>query len=191
MTPRIEWQRRALLGAVAVLSAALLGGCVSTQVSSVVVNAPRTAPRQVAVSLAAGSFAAGNIAGDLGQKNLDQLAPSLQRRLTGTMALNGLPARWWSPGADSLQPQESLLVIAPASATYSSRTGQTLVVTASLRDAAGAPPYWQASIRMATLGFGQFNDGVADDIASQLLQRLRADQILSGSGPIQLLPQTK
>jgi hypothetical protein len=188
MMDRMGGQRRALLG---VLVASMVSGCVSTQVNSYVVSAPRSAPRQVAVVLAGGSFSAGNIAGSLGQKNLDQLAPSLQRRLTGTLTLNGLPARWWSAGTDSLQSDESLLVISPASATYSSRTGQTLVITASLRDGAGSMPYWQASIRMATLGFGQFNDGVADDIASQLLQRLRSDKILAGSGSIQLMPPTK
>lgn len=173
-----------------VLVALTASGCVVTRVSSTVVGERRPGPKRVAVLLAGGSFAAGNIAGSLGQKNLDQLAPSLQRRLTGTLTLNGLPARWWSLET-GLQPGESLLVLSPTSATYSSQSGQTLGVSAVLQDRPGGFPYWQAGVRMATLGFGQFNDDVADDIATQLLQRLRADKLLDGTAPIQLMPPSK
>jgi hypothetical protein len=172
------------------LAAALggsLAGCVSTHVSSNVIGAPHAPVDHVIVLARPGSFAKANLAGSLGQRNLDRLAPSLQERLPADLSLNGLQARWWSDGT-APAPGEEVLALEPVSASWNSRTGQALVMRATLQDRLHDRPIWTAEIRMATLGFGQWGDGVADDIATQLIERLRADHLLAGTASIKLPP---
>jgi|GEM_PF-6829275 len=176
-------------GAIA-LAAALAGslaGCVSTRVSSSVVGGPHAPVDHVIVLARPGSFAKANLAGSLGQRNLDKLAPSLQERLPADLSLNGLHARWWSDGAAPATGEE-VLTLEPVSASWNSRTGQALVMRATLQDRLYERPVWTAEIRMATLGFGQWGDGVADDVATQLIERLRDDHLLAGTASIRLPP---
>lgn len=171
----------------ATLLVASLAGCVSTRVDSTVFGSEHAPVDRVIVLARPGSFAGANVAGSLGQRNLDKLAPSLQDRLPADLSLNGLKARWWSDGA-APAPGEAVLTLEPVSASYNSRSGQTLVMRATLKVSSHPLPIWTAEIHMATLGFGRWGDGVADDIATQLVQRLRADHLLLGEGSIRLAP---
>ena len=167
-----------------VLAAALtapLIACVSTQVKSSVVGAPHQPVARVIVLASPGNFAKENIAGSLGQRNLDRLAPSLQARLPADLTQGGLKARWWSDGSTQAS-DEKVLTLTPVSASYNSRTGQKLVLRAALAERLYQPPFWTAEITLSTLTFAQWGDGLADDIASQLIERLRADRLL-GDAP--------
>ena len=170
----------------AVLGGSLVG-CVSMHVSSNVIGALHASVDHVIVLARPGSFAKANLAGSLGQRNLDRLAPSLQERLPADLSLNGLQARWWSDGT-APAPGEEVLALEPVSASWNSRIGQALVMRVTLQDRFHDRPIWTAEIRMATLGFGQWGDGVADDIATQLIERLRADHLLAGTASIKLPP---
>jgi hypothetical protein len=169
--------------ALGVLLAVTLAGCVSTRVTSSVVGPPHRRVDRVIVLAEPGSFGTANMAGSLGQRNLDRLAPSLQARLPADLSQNGLAARWWTDGA-APAPGEAVLVLAPVSAAWNSRTGQTLVMRATLQDRLRERPFWTAEITLHALTFASWGDGLADDIASKLLEQLRADHLQEGSGPI-------
>ena len=175
----------ALLRACGALLLATLAGCVSTKVTSSVIAPQHATIDRVIVLARPGGFNGANIAGSLGQRNLDKLAPSLQERVPVDLSMNGLQARWWSDGATQA-PGEAVLTLAPVSASWNSRTGQTLVMRATLQDALYQRPIWTADISMATMGFGHWGDGVADDIATQLIERLRADHLIAGAGAVKL-----
>jgi len=176
-----------------VLSASALNACVSTRVTSTKVGPTAQPLERAALVVKTGRFASSNTAGSLGQRNLDSLVPNLITRLPVVFTLNGIPARSvvsTSAAADplsiiKLESNEKLIVLTPVSATYSSRGGQALVVEAELIDTVRKPPVWRAEIRLATLGFGKFDQKVADDVASQLLDKLRSDGIARiPDGPI-------
>jgi hypothetical protein len=177
--------RIALQGLLAASLAMSLAACVSTRVSSTVIGTQHATIDRVIVFPQPGNFSSGNAAGNLGQRNLDRLAPSLQARLPADLSANGLQARWWVDGAVPA-PGEAVLTLAPVSAAWNSRTGQTLVMRATLLSALQGRPIWTADITMKTLTFANWGDGLADDIATQLVERLRADHLLLGSGAIKV-----
>ncbi len=178
--------RRAAFGAL-VASALLAAGCVSTSVTSRALQKTSAPIEQMLVIVQPGKFAAGNVASSLGQKNVDALVPSLAERVPVVFSLNGVATRAAKAGAPSAvaTPAEHVLVITPTSATYSSKSGQELFVRAELRDPAKSAVLWQADIRLATLGFGKFDNKVADDLSLQMLEKLRSDGIAKVSaGPL-------
>lgn len=182
--------RRTLLAASAAGSAlTTMAGCVATRVSGQATGTASPPARQLLVVVRTGSFAANNTASHLGQKNLDNLVPQLVARLPVVFSNNGLPSRAVAaqPG-DPLRPAagERVLIVVPESATYSSKSGQELFLAAQLLSA-DAPyvPVWRARIRMGTLGFGQFDAKVANDIALQMLEQLRGDKLAAVTdGPL-------
>lgn len=175
-----------------------ISACVNTQVTSKVVGASQVSLKQITLIVVnSGSFSAGNTASGFGQKNLNSLIPHLQSRLPVVFTLNGIPTRLASSmtGSDGqnrakLEPNESLVVVTPVSATYSSKSGQTLVLRAELLDRAKGSLVWRAEIHMATLGFGKFDDKVADRIAIQMLEKMREDGIVRlPGGPLLSVPK--
>ncbi len=177
--------RRGLALALAGAAVALGTGCVSTRVTSSVVTPNAGRLERVVVVVRSGSFKQSNVAATLGQRNLDSLLPVLNRRLPVVLAEGGLPAR--QTGDESALPGmplrveagEKVLQVVPVSASYSNQSGQALVVQAQLIDPLKpGKPLWKADIRMATLGFGKFDETVANDIGRQMLERLRADGML-------------
>lgn len=180
----IRWRRAAILLAAAILTT----GCVSTRVSSRVASQAKPVER-VAVVVRSGQFNGGNTASQLGQRNLDALLPFLSARLPAVLTAGGLPAR--GVGVETtaprptlrLEPGEQLMVVTPVSAEYSSRSGQTLNVRAEVVDPLKRQATWRGDIRLHTLGFGKFDEGVANDVASKVLERLRSDGLLPGATP--------
>jgi anaerobic glycerol-3-phosphate dehydrogenase len=75
------------------LAITVLGGCVNTNVSSRKVGSDNTRLERVVFAIQTPTFAAANLAANLGQKNFDALVPNLKVRLPIVFALNGLPAR--------------------------------------------------------------------------------------------------
>jgi hypothetical protein len=63
------------------------------------------------------------------------------------------------------------------SAAYSSRSGQSLTIKAELYAPLKPIVTWRAEVQMATMGFGKFDERVADSVATQMLERLRSDGI--------------
>ena len=175
--------RRSTLS-VLVASALLAAGCVSTSVTSRALQKTLAPVGQMLVIVQPGKFSAGNTASALGQKNVDALVPNLTERVPVVFSLNGVATRAVTAGTTPtvVAPAEHVLLITPTSATYSSKSGQELFVRAELRDPARAAVLWQADIRMATLGFGKFDNKVADEISVQMLEKLRNDGIATVSG---------
>jgi hypothetical protein len=159
---------------VAVAASLSLTACVSTRITSSGARQNAAPVERIVITLRSGNFQSSNTAASLGQRNLNNLTPNLSARLPVVFTLNGLPARMQDGRRD---PTEKTLSIIPVSASYSTRSGQALEVRAELTDAAQRV-LWQAEIRMATLGFGKFDDKVADDIAVQLLEKMRADKVV-------------
>jgi hypothetical protein len=168
-----------------------LGGCVNTSVTSSKSTSEQERVERVVFVIQSGTFASPNIAANLGQKNLDGLIPNLNARLPIVFALNGLPARVTQISGSlgqnlnvvKLQTGERLILLSPVSATYNSRSGQSLTIRAELYAPARPIVTWRAEVRMATMGFGKFDEKVADSVATQMLERLRADgiaQLLDG-----------
>jgi hypothetical protein len=195
-----NFSMRRRLFAVLLSSLALttLTACVMTRVTGKVVGEKPNQVQRVALVVRDGQFAGKNIAGRLGQTNLESLIPNLQTRLPAVFELNGLPTRLVAPNEAAeqparvkLSPGEGLIVVTPSAATYSSRSGQTLTVRAELINATSAAVVWRAEIQMSTLGFGKFDAKVANDIAIQMLERLRSDGIAALSeGPLLAAPAT-
>jgi len=79
----------------------------------------------------------------------------------------------------TLNGKTRVLIVKPVSAAYSSRTGQTLTIRAEVLDVNAQAISWYADITMHTLGFGKFDDKVANDIAIKLLERLRDDGLIA------------
>jgi hypothetical protein len=175
-----------------------LSACVNTRTTSVVVGNKQATFQRIALILKTGTFAGGNTASSLGQRNLNSLIPNLQSRLPVVFTLNGIPTRLASttvgpdgPNFVKLEPNESLVVVTPISATYSSQAGQSLILQAELVDRAAGSVTWRATIRMATLGFGKFDDKVANDVAIQILEKMREDNITRlPDGPFITAPKT-
>lgn len=188
---RNGWMRFGGTALLLACATALLASCVSTHVASSASLSARTAHVQrVAIvfsPIPAGCNAA-NIAGLLGARNLRQLAPHLRDRVPALFTKNGLPARMVEQDAAAPVPVatgEYPLWIRATSAYYNSHTGQALYLQADLLDPASGRSLWTSRISMETLGFGQFDDTVADSLALQLLERLRADRVVAlAAGPL-------
>lgn len=167
---------------VCLLSAVLLPACVSTHVSSNT-SAPLAAPvEQFVLLVKTGQFVGtGGIGSGLGQRNLDSLVPHLVARIPVVFSLNGLPMKAASTVFDesTLSGKAKVLIVKPMSATYNSRTGQTLNLRAEIQDVGASKYLWSADIRLHTMGFGKFDDQLAEDIAVKLLAQLRADGVVS------------
>ena len=176
--------RRTLLSA-AILPP-LLSACVSTRVTGQSLAKTAQPAQQLLVVVASGRFSAGNTASNLGQQNLDSLVPNLVERLPAVFSRNGVPSR----GVNASSPENStpgqlrpaagerVLVVAPQSATYNSRSGQELFVSVKLlSDPPALTTVWQGQVRMGTLGFGKFDAKVANDIAIQILELLRSEKL--------------
>jgi hypothetical protein len=183
--------RRTLNSSALLLALTATAGCVSTSVTSRAITTSSPPAQSLLVIVKGGKFSAGNVASNLGQKNLDSLVPSLVRRLPIVFSANGLPTRaqdaYVSDAAlhASLKPvpPERILILSPTSATYNSKSGQELFLNAQLLDDSGLKALvWQAQIRMGTMGFGSFDDKVADDIGLQLLEKLRTDRVAVVAG---------
>jgi hypothetical protein len=176
-----------ILGLVTIV-AGLLAGCVATSVSSRVVTPQQSSVQRVAVVVNSGTFERG-IAGHLGQRNFNNLSPNLAARLPVVFSLNGLPARSvpLEEGGNTTvhaEAGETVMIISPQSASYSTGSGQTLIIRATLQNPGANGLFWRADIDMRTLGFGSFDDKLADDIAVKLLERMRTDRIATlADGP--------
>jgi len=165
----------------------LLAGCVSTHVASQVNLGGKNADVQ-RVAIAFSSIPAGwkatNIAGTLGARNLTKLAPHLRVRIPALFAKNGLQTRLIEqeePSTVEVEPGEYLVTLRATHAYYSSRTGQALYLQANMLKPGTSHPVWTAEISLTTLGFGQFDESVADSIAEQMLFQLRRDKVVARS----------
>ncbi len=161
-------------------------GCVSTHVSSKTLGGNRAPVERIALLVQPGTFNsnAWNTASGLGQRNLNALTPHLISTLPAALSKGGVPTRIAPPGGSAgtasvnIGKDETLMLLTPVAATYSSQSGQTLTLRAQAMDVAQGRTFWQAEVRMATLGFGKFDEKVAEDIALQLIERLRDDGLL-------------
>lgn len=160
--------------------AALLSACVATRVTSVTSTHGNASLERLLIVLRPGSFGSAgstNTAGSLGNRNLGELVPHLYARLPLAFEAQGVRARMVSE-ADlktvRVQPGEKLLWLQGDRASYSSRGGQSLTLVAELVEPSPRTQLWRGEIHMGTLGFGKFDDTVADGIGRQLVEQLQS-----------------
>jgi hypothetical protein len=162
----------------------LCAACVATRVSSVTVthggatvDALLIIYRTPAPSTSPGY----NSADALGRRNLNELVPHLHARLPAVFAQRGVRARMISDldlAGTRVAPGEKIMWLAATYATYSSRSGQGLVMQAEIVEPATRQTIWKGEIRMGTLGFGKFDDSVADSIGVQIHDQLRQARLV-------------
>ena len=163
----------------------VVAGCVSTRVNSAKVNDLSSSVESLLLHVRDGQFKDTNSAATLGQRNLESLRHSLESKLPSVFQSSGTQMRVIDRQAPELQglsrlgPNEYLLVITPKSATYSSQSGQSLTVAADVVDPRTKKVVWHADIRLATLGFGKFDEALATDLGIQLIEKLRNDSVLT------------
>lgn len=161
-----------------------LTGCVATNVTSTRMTEAPVVVESILLHVQEGRFGESTTAGKLGQQNLNDLNRSLIARLPSVFQASGTPMRVLERLPTGPQDRvrvaanEYLMVITPQSATYSTRSGQSLAVDARLLDPRTLKLVWRADIRMATPGFGKFDDELAAGIGGQLIEKLRNDGIL-------------
>jgi hypothetical protein len=84
------------------------------------------------------------------------------------------------------------LVLTPDSASYSSRSGQTLSLSADLIEPKSSEKLWHGDILLATPGHGSFDEDLANKIAVKLLEQLRHDKVVRlSSKEIKTQPPTQ
>jgi hypothetical protein len=178
--------RRVAACLITVGAAFLMSACVSTRVTSQAIGASAPPAKQLLIIVKSGKFSANNTASHLGQRNFDNLVPHLVSRLPVVFSQNGVPSRAIDAYVSDLELQRSLkpapgervLIVSPQSATYNTKSGQELFLRVELlSDPPMLAPVWQAQVRMGTLGFGQFDAKVANDIALQILEQIRGDKM--------------
>lgn len=160
----------------------VMAGCVSTHVTSKAISKNQPPIEQFILLVKTGQFQGnGGVGSGLGQRNLDSLVPHIASRLPAVFSLNNIPMKLESTvfRDSTLNGKAKVLIVKPVSASYSSRTGQTLTIRAEILDVNAQAYSWYADINMHTLGFGKFDEKVADDIAVKLLERLREDGLVS------------
>ena len=161
-----------------------LSGCVSTRVSGEVLSDKQPRLQEVEISIRYATFSGGSTASSLGQRNLDRLLPYLRARLPVVFALNGIPASMKEPLTSdenrplTTRPRIKYLVLTPDSASYNSRSGQTLSLSADLIEPKSSEKLWHGDISLATPGFGSFDEDLANKIAVKLLEQLRHDKVV-------------
>lgn len=164
------------------LAAILLSGCVSTRVTSNT-SAKLAAPvEQFVLLVKTGKFqGSGGVGSSLGQRNLDDLVPHLVTRLPVIFVLNSIPMKAAPSVFDesTLSGKAKVLIVKPVSAIYSTRTGQTLNLRAEILDVKASTYIWSADISLHTLGFGKFDEKLAENVAVKLLTQLRSDGVIS------------
>jgi hypothetical protein len=163
------------------LAAFLLSGCVSTLVVSKTSEKLATPVEQFVLLVKTGQFLGSGVASRLGQENLDSLVPHLVTRLPAIFTLNNLPMKVAPSVFDesTMSGKTKVLIVKPISATYSSRAGQMLNLRAEILDVKTSTYIWSADIRLHTLGFGKFDEKLAEDVAVKLLTQLRSDGVIS------------
>jgi len=169
----------------------LLAGCVSTHVTTLANKSGGTQEVQRLVLVfpnAHVTWEFNNLAATVGEKNLQQLAPLLRDRLPALFTKNGLPTRYVDKRDASpiaLQAQEHALLIKPTSASFMGRGGASgLHLQADLLDPVSGKSIWTAEVSMSKSGLAKLDEGVADHIALQILDRLRADKVAAlAEGP--------
>jgi hypothetical protein len=166
------------------LVAWLCSACVATRVSSVSVShsgATVSALLIVYRAPAPNTSTRYNSADALGRRNLNELVPHLHARLPVVFTDRGVRARMVSDReltGTRLLPGEKIMWVSASYATYSSRSGQGLVMQAEIVEPATRESLWKGEIRMGTLGFGQFDDSVADSIGVQIHEQLQKARLV-------------
>jgi hypothetical protein len=171
---------------------AALEGCVSSSVVSTTITPTKSPVTKIAVVMLPDSFARGNMASITGSASFRNLSPHLESRIPTIFSLNGVRTRSFdlillsSSEPPKFDVGEKILSISPSSSIYSSRSGQSLAIRAELFGSLDkSERIWQAEISLQTMGFGKFDEKLADEIAVKLLQKMRNDNIvLATDAPI-------
>lgn len=179
----IHLHRRLATVCIAGIAALLLSACVSTRISSELIDKRQGPIERTLIVVRTGTMSDKNMAGLLGQKNIDGLMPSLLKRLPPAFAAAGIDARAsWSETITSDDAvwlgRAPLLLIQPVRATYNSQTGQTLTISARFLDAASRKEIWTSELFFYTMGFGKFDDKLADEVGVKLLAEMKGAGLL-------------
>lgn len=162
-----------------------LTGCVSTRLTNSSRSISAEAINKVVIVYIPATFAGPyNMASSLGSRNLSELVPHLKTRLVPLFISNGLQARvvdFEQGGNISVQQGELILSLRATEAAYSSRSGQSLSIDVDIFDPVTRKSSWKGAVRMATLGFGKFDELVAESIGNQIIQELKTNQLLNVS----------
>lgn len=158
--------------------AILISGCVSTHVTSKALLKNPTPIDEFVLILKTGKFQGnGGIGSGFGQRNLDSIVPHLATQLPAVFSANGIQMKLEASvfQKSTEQGKAKVLVVKPMSATYSTQSGQSLTIRAEILDVNAASFSWYADITMHTLGFGKFDEELANRIAVKLVNQLRED----------------
>jgi hypothetical protein len=162
-----------------------LTGCVSTHLTSHSSKTDATPISRVVLVYVPGTFSdTNNIAARLGARNLYELLPHLKTRLVPMFNANGLIARMSESEAGQpvrFQDGEMVMTLKAIQATYNSRAGQALDMEVSLVNPRTQKTLWRGSVRMFTMGYGSFDESVADSIGTQVLKALNENGMLTKS----------
>ncbi|MES2151558.1 MAG: hypothetical protein V4508_17410 [Pseudomonadota bacterium] len=174
--------RRAAIGALGAL--ALLCGCTTTPVHSDLLVPNQEPMDRVVIVVRPSTIENGATADPAATGRFDQLVPLLSERLPKLFALNGIDAQVLGGAKFRHEPDQSakpatlrVLTLTPMSGNFNKKNGQVLHFRATLLDHVKNQALWRADIKVTGMGFGSFDQKVADELAVKLLERLRHDKL--------------
>ncbi|HJV76387.1 MAG TPA: hypothetical protein VJ654_19350 [Noviherbaspirillum sp.] len=160
----------------------------TTFIDGKAVTKPDQPIETIDVVITAGTFSSGT-AGSIANSQVKTLMPALAKRVPMMFSLNGIPTQLATSRTPNIQTPTDLrerharLYITPRSATWNSRTGSALNLDVQLDHPMTRSTLWRGTIIGKTMGFGKFDEEVADRFASKILTQLNEDGIIKLNKP--------
>lgn len=178
---------------VVIFSLLMLAGCVTTSVTGQKLGSVNQPIEQVGIAINPAKFKNYNMASSLADTQVSTLFPHLASRMPIIFALNGIESKAMLDESGrvphELSTYPNILLVRPQWASWNSRTGSALEVAMQLVDAENGRVIWRGTTMLKTLGFGKFDEELADEFARKLLVQLNEDGLIKFKGAEVVMPE--